>query len=253
VATAALAIARDPDGNPADLARLIQTDVGLTARILRLANSPAYGRRRETQSVHDAVVTVGMRTACNILVAICARQLYVVPGRYTEVLWHHSLAVAVAAEDLARVTRRVRPGAAFLPGLLHDIGRIAFLLLDPRLFEMIRELVESGKGEATALERDCYDLDHAQVGGVLAEEWGLAPEQCDAIQWHHEPARGGAGQALATVINAADHLAYTIGYGSSEQVPPSVSMAILGLSPDDEVACADRAREAFELQERLIS
>ena len=252
VATAALAIAREPDGDMKDLAKVLQTDVGLTACILRVANSPAYGRRSEAHTVREAVMTVGLRRACDILVAICAKQLYAGQGRYTEILWNHSLAVAVAAEEVARVTRRVNPDTAFLPGLLHDIGRIAFRLADAQSFEAIQERVEAGEGESTALERECYEFDHAQVGGILTEDWGLTPEQCDAIRWHHEPDCADAGRDLAPLINAADSLAYAIGLGTYREPPADVSVAALGLSSDEEAACAIRAREEFDTQKQLI-
>ena len=107
VATAALAIARDPDSEVEDLAKVVQTDVGLTARLLRVANSAGYGRQRQAQSIQEAVLTVGLRQTCSILVAVCARQLYTAPGPYTEILWNHSLATAVAAEELARTNTRL--------------------------------------------------------------------------------------------------------------------------------------------------
>ena len=126
VAIAALEIAREPDGDMEDLAKVLQTDVGLTAGILRVANSVAYGRRREAQTVREAVMTVGLRRACDILVAICAKKLYAGEGKYTEILWNHSLAVGVAAEEVARLTRRVKPDTAFLfsvPKWLRQLSR----------------------------------------------------------------------------------------------------------------------------------
>jgi putative nucleotidyltransferase with HDIG domain len=252
VATAALAIARDPDSEVDDLTNVIQSDVGITARLVRVANSAGYGRQRRAQSIHEAVITVGLRQACSILVAVCARQLYAAPGPYTEVLWNHSLAVALAAEELARVTRRVKVDAVFLTGLFHDVGRIAFHLADAPSFLVIQGLVEAGDGSSTTLEREWYQFDHAQVSAMLSEDWGLGLDQCDAIRWHHDPTRAETGRDIASVLNAADSLAYTIGYGTYPEPPSDVSIKPLGLSADDEAACADRVRQAFEMQKLLI-
>ena len=252
VATAALTVARDPDSDVDDLTRLVQSDVGLAARILRVANSAGYGRRKHARTIHDAVITVGLRPTCAILVAVCVRQLYAEPGQHTEVLWNHSLAVALAAEELARVSRDVRPDVGFLSGLFHDVGRIALRVADAPSFGVIQGLVDETGGRSTELEKEWYGFDHAQAGAILTEDWGLALDQCDAIRWHHDPAGAGAYRNLATVINAADSLAYSMGYGTYAEPAPDVSMAPLGLSPEEEAECAARVREAFKVQRQLI-
>jgi HD-like signal output (HDOD) protein len=252
VATMALAISRDPAADTQELARVLQTDVGLTARVLRVANSPGYGRRLKARSVGEAITTLGFGKTCDILVAICVRQFYLGPGAHAAALWNHSLAVAVAAEELAHRTRRAPPGTAFLPGLLHDIGRIAFMLADPRSFEALQARIDAGEGVGTTLERECYEFDHAQVGGILAEDWGLVPEQCDAIRYHHEPDWADNARELATVVNGADRLAYLIGVGTNTVVPQDVSLDTFGLSPEEEAACAARVREAYDAQRLLI-
>lgn len=252
VATAALGIARDPDAEVDELTNVMQTDVGLSARVLRVANSPHYGRRRQARSIQEAVLTVGLHQTCDILVAVCAKQLYTSPGPYSEILWNHALAVAVASEELAKSTRLVRPGTAFLPGLFHDIGRTAFLLADEPSFAALQDLVAAGEGEGAAIEREWYEFDHAQAGGILAEDWGLAADQTDAIRWHHDPTRAEAGRDLATVINAADHLAYTLGYGIQQEPPSDVSIASLDLGNEDTPSLIERVREAFEAHKQLL-
>lgn len=257
VASTALAISRDPDADVQVLARVLQTDVGLTARVLRVANSAAYGRRLQARSVQEAVTTLGLRKTCDILVAISVRQFFLGSGAHATSLWNHSLAVAVAAEEIAQRTRRVAPGTAFLPGLFHDIGRIAFMLADQESFERLQQRIAAGEGPGSVLERECYEFDHAQVGGILAEDWGLVPEQCDAIRFHHEPDWADNARELATVINGADRLAYLIGVGAHPQAldaqpPQDVSLDTFGLSAEEEAACAARVREAYDAQRQLI-
>jgi HD-like signal output (HDOD) protein len=253
VATTALSIARDPDGDVDELTQVMQSDVGISARVLRVANSPGTGRMRQTRSLQDAVVTIGLRQTCDILVALCAKDLYSAPGPYTEVLWNHALAVAVAGEELGQLTKRLKKGRVFLPGLFHDVGRVAFQLADPGSFATLQELVDSGEGRSTVFEREWYQFDHAQAGSILAEDWGLAPEQCDAIRWHHDPSKAGVGRDLAAVLNAADWLAYHIGFGTNAEPPDDISLKPLGLSKSDLPALEERIREAFEVQRQLIS
>src|SRR5436189_2658061 len=106
-ASAALAMARDPEADVDKLCRVIQTDLGLSARVLRVANSAALGRRNPARKLQEAVITIGLRKTCDILVAACAKRLYEGATARAEELWNHSLAAGVAAEELARVTRTV--------------------------------------------------------------------------------------------------------------------------------------------------
>lgn len=251
-ASAALAVARDPDADIDELCNVARTDVGLSARLLRVANSAAYARRATATTLQEAVVTLGLKKSCDLLVASCARELYQAPSAAAPALWAHALAVALAAEDLAKTTRRVPVASAFLPGLFHDVGRIAFLLADASSFEVIHDLVRAGEGDGVALEAEWYGFAHDEAGAILAENWGLPADQADAIRWHHDPAAAGAGRDLAAVLSAADAIAYAIGFGTAPERPASVGGAALGLSADDEAACADRVREAFERQSELL-
>jgi HD-like signal output (HDOD) protein len=236
-ATAALAIARDPDADAERLCRLIGTDVGLAARVVRVANSAAYARRRTATTLRAAIVTIGLRKTCDILVAAGARQLFGVATRRAEGLWTHALAAAIACEELARLTRVVEPDVAFLPGLFHDVGRIALFVADPAGFQ-----ADDGDPGRPAREVERYGFDHGQVGGVLAEDWGIAAEQADAIRWHHEPAQARLGRELATVIQAADALVYAVEPSDGATRPRARALERLGLSLEDETDCAERVR-----------
>ncbi len=251
-ASAALGIARDPDADVQHVCEVIQADISLAARILRSANSAAIGRRTPAKSLRDAVLTIGLRKTCDILVAMCTRQLCEGAATNAESLWNHALAVGVATEQLARFTRTVEPASAFLPGLFHDIGRIAFVLADPMAADVIERLADGGEGAKTTLEREWYDFDHAEAGAILAEDWGLALDQCAAMRTHHHPPKTGPGHQLAALINAADALAYTLGFGSGSIAPPEVSLAGAGLGAEDEREWVERVRVAIAQQRELL-
>jgi HD-like signal output (HDOD) protein len=253
VATAALGVARDPDAQVEKLCQIVESDMGLAARMLRVSNSAMFGRRTPAKDLRDAILTVGFRQTCDILVAAAARQLYNMDDGTAESLWNHALAVAVAAEEVARITRRVPLGDAFLPGLFHDIGRVAFLLADKASFDVILNLLVEDGEEPAFLEREWYSADHAEAGAILAEDWGLAPDQVDAIRWHHAPSVAEIAPALATVVNAADSLAYLIGFGTTTRPPQPIGLGELGLDGDAGSECAERVREAFQSHQQLFS
>jgi HD-like signal output (HDOD) protein len=252
-ATAALAIARDPDADAEALGRVIRTDIALAARVLHVANSAAYARRAPARTLRDAIVALGLRKTCDVLVAACFRQLTTSLGPRAHDLWNHSLAVGLAAEELARSTRTIPPGTGFLPGLFHDVGRIAFVLADPVAAEVIQGLADAGGGERCVLEHDWYGFDHTEAGSTLAADWGLDDEACAAIRWHHDPGNAGDARVLATVLNAADGLAYAIGCGFGAAARIDSTLVDLGLSAEDEAGCLERVQHAFTEESALFA
>jgi putative nucleotidyltransferase with HDIG domain len=251
-ATAALALARDPDADLGALCRVIRGDVGLTARVLRMANSAALGRRAVASDVDAAVMALGMRRTCDILVGVCARQMYATPDPRSEALWAHAVTVAVAAQELAAVTRRCDVGLAFLTGLFHDVGRFALFLADPQAVEIIAAVVETGLEPQVVVERQWYGFDHAECGAVLVQEWGLAPEQVDAVRAHHHTAVEDDG--LGAVLRAANVLAHRVGTGGGGCADGHETAGpVLGLSPSDESACIERIQAAVSAYRELLS
>jgi putative nucleotidyltransferase with HDIG domain len=252
-ATAAMAIARDPEAGVDALCNVIRRDVGLSARILRVANSAAYARRVPARTLVDAVLTLGLRKTCDLLVAANAKQLFRAVPRYAERLWNHALAAALAAEEVACETRALDPHLVFLPGLFHDVGRIAFFIA----------AVEGGPGTTDETfasaeahpdrERAWYGFDHAEAGAILAEEWGLAHDQVEAIRWYHQPAQAERGQLLAAVLNVADAMAYAMGFGGGGPTPENVGHVILGFTQAQLDGILSRARAAYGVHAVLLA
>jgi HD-like signal output (HDOD) protein len=244
-ARTAMRLAQDIDADLDKLCTVVATDIGLVACVLRLANSAAYARRRQAVTLQAAVTTIGLRKVINIVVAASTRSVYGAAGEHAGPLWNHALLVGLGAEELRRVRGGAEPEMAFLPGMFHDLGRIAFFLADPAAFADFERTAARRWRNPTAIEVDRFGFDHAEVGGALAEQWNLSPEQCDAIRWHHEPGRATAGHELAVLINAADALAHRI-EGRSSADGKELPDTPLALSDDEWTARAARVRETFE-------
>jgi len=251
-ATAALGIARDPEAGVESLCQVIRADVGLSARILRAANSAAYARRVPARTLGDAVLTLGLRRTCDLLVAAGARQLFRQVPRHAERLWNHALASALVAEEVARVTRSADPHLAFLPGLFHDVGRIAFLLADDDVYGVVHDHMDASAASRPDAERAWYGFDHAEAGAILTEDWGLVHEQVDAIRWHHQPGQAEGGRVLAAMLNVADASAYGMGFGGGSVAPADAGRELLGLTPEAVAAAIANARGAFAVHHDLF-
>jgi putative nucleotidyltransferase with HDIG domain len=122
-------------------------------------------------------------------------------------LWHHSLAAGAAAEWLAQALRYPNPEEAYVSGLLHDIGK---LLLDQFVLNNYKELIDYVRLYRLQLwqvEERLLGIDHARVGGLVAERWNFPVPLVDAIRFHHAPSFARANQQLPAIVNLANSFA----------------------------------------------
>jgi HD-like signal output (HDOD) protein len=192
----------------AQLAREIERDPALATRLVGIANSPFYQGLGAVPSVSDAVTRIGLGETRNIVLAVMLRsKVFRVPGRSAEVrrLWQHSVAASISAQVLGAAAG-VDPDAAFITGLLHDLGRVLLLSLGAE----VERAVKGAPLDAETVRR-AGALLHARLGAVAAESWGVAPPIVHAILHHHDPAQACEDdRRFAYVVRAADLLAQRI-------------------------------------------
>jgi putative nucleotidyltransferase with HDIG domain len=211
----AMRIARmvnDPTASASDIGREIGRDAALTARLLRIANSPSFGQYGKIATVSRAITVLGVRQVHDLTVGLTAVRAF--DGISNELVtmesfWRHSLLCAVAAAHIA-AHRGAEPGeSAFVAGLLHDIGQ---LVLFSRAQNEEREalLMSIDASDDLALyqcEQRVLGFDHAAVGWALARNWGLPPSLQACIGMHHEPDRAQAFQSEVATVHVANSIA----------------------------------------------
>lgn len=178
----------DPNIDVAEAVQLICTDPDLAARVLRVANSPAYGLVSRVGDLNRAVVLLGFTEVRNLaLRAVLDHVLKAHAGReLAERLWKHSYACSIAAQDLATLTQKVRPRLAATLGLLHDLGRIATCVLDEALFlELETGDLRDDTPEWCRLEEVALGAQHAALGALIARRWGLPEELVKGLNIHN--------------------------------------------------------------------
>jgi HD-like signal output (HDOD) protein len=218
-----VSILDDPDVSVREVAALVASDPGLSARTLRLANSPYFGLSRQVGRIEQAVVLLGFSVLRALAVSVASGML--ATGRASSTpsfFWEHSVSVAAGAVVAARIVGH-SPGEAFTAGLLHDLGAVigvgdnepVILACDPRL--VAEEAAAPGRTEEVAtpwrvdvgwVEEALMGSGHAQVGALLLEEWRLPTSIVEAVRDHHEllpdeRSLGGlvaAGEALAPIF-----------------------------------------------------
>jgi HD-like signal output (HDOD) protein len=121
----------DPRRSVADVARLVQFDPALAARLIQIANSPLYRGNKKFDNCHSAITRMGLKAARDLVVGFTLRNLF---QAHTPLLrerlqqtWQHSCRVAAISSVLARLTPGLDPDRALLAGLVHDIGVLPLL------------------------------------------------------------------------------------------------------------------------------
>jgi HD-like signal output (HDOD) protein len=219
----ALRIARmvdDPKSSATDIGREISNDAALTARLLRIANSPVFGQHGKIATISRAITILGVRQVRDLTVGLTAIRSF--DGIANELVtmesfWRHSVFCAVAADQIAAARGVGRGETPFVAGLLHDIGQLVLFSRAPHqsrqaLLMSVDAVEDLGMD---VCERTVLGFDHGEVGGALARKWGLPRSLQDCIEFHHRPERAQEFLDVATV-HVANAVAVLAEIGSSD-------------------------------------
>jgi putative nucleotidyltransferase with HDIG domain len=240
VATRAFTLLRKRDFSLSEVAAVIETDPVVAARLVHLANSVAFATYTKLESVLACVTRLGARELSFFLMETAARQLVECHdpriAQICDGLWEHSLSVAILSHDLVEALPGLDAEAAYLAGLLHDIGRpvVAEMLLDAEgrlLGKRVDHWIMPSKwlGIITKCER--------AVGLAVTRAWTLPDSVIDAVGLcddydEERPFR------LANVVRLANALAAVAGHDLSIRPPEETAaiveggVALLGIESD---------------------
>lgn len=208
----------DPNSSVGDIATMLEYDQALTLDILKYANSAASASSRTIATVKDAVIRLGGARILERVVGRHVKGSLCPPlasyGYAEEDLWRHSVAAAVAAEELGTFTKQTSSGLSFTAALLHDIGKLVLARAAPlESMEMVFKLVfaDSRTHTCEEAERDVFGFSHADIGASIALSWNLPEVIVEAIRRHHsaDPACG----PVTDAVRIANIAARTIGEG----------------------------------------
>ena len=174
VAMRIIDMAQDPDVDLVSMTEVISLDSALSARMLRIANSPLYATRRRVENLGQALTILGVNAAMNLALGFSLVQGLAgddMPRQYDRI-WRRSVLSALAARLLGQRLGQRKLEELMMAGLLQDIGVLALLCLQP---ERYAALLASTPDNARLLEREreAFGDDHSVVGHWLASHWGL--------------------------------------------------------------------------------
>jgi putative nucleotidyltransferase with HDIG domain len=211
-----LSLLNNTETSVSTIEALVKHDPGLTANILKMANSAFFRFPGTIASVPQAIMRLGWKRMYQIVVAtsINAMMDRHVPGYDLDrgELWRHSVAASVASELLVHQCRLNAPDETFTAALLHDVGK---LLLGDFVDEDIRLIdIAASKGITfVEAEREILGTDHAEAGAWVLEQWSLPENLVQAVRHHHEPEALSHPDITTDVVHVADALCLMMGMG----------------------------------------
>ena len=194
-----------------EMARIVSSDQVLSARILRLANSPSYGFYR-VSTITNAMILLGVNVVKSLAIA---SSIFAEMEKDSVGLWEHSLGVGVAANLIARKLGLPECEEIATAGLLHDIGKVIISTKCREAEKDILELVREKQMYAIEAERDIIGTDHAEVGGWLSKSWFLPDKLSEPIYFHHDVAKSEVYRIKTAVVHIADVLIKASAFGNS--------------------------------------
>ena len=179
----------DPDAELSEIARMLSTDPALMADLLKVVNSAAYMLPKRVDNIVEAVKLVGLRGLKNLLYQYGAQQVLGSETPETKLLWEHSYRTAYYAYNLARSVTKKREilDDVYAGGILHDMGKIIFSSTHPTMINRIEKFCLDKGIPAELFEDLSSGLNHAEIGGRIAEKWNFPEALVSAIEFHHHP------------------------------------------------------------------
>jgi len=242
-----MAVIEDPGTTATRLEKALAMDQALTAKVLRIANSPFYGAVREITTVSEAIVRLGFVAIRNWTLVTAARSVFLAPGAgmLYQRIWRQSVMSAMAGQLVAQASGRANPDLVFIGGLMQNIGQLILARSHPELFQEILTASTERNLSYHDVERDRLGFDHGELGALLIREWNLSPELEEAVRWHHRFADH-RESPIAAMIALGEEIARCSSSGDGEdEIEAGEAAGLLGLTT---AQVADLRARAAELQ-----
>jgi putative nucleotidyltransferase with HDIG domain len=190
-----LELADDPEVQMKDIIDVIKYDQAITSNCLKLCNSTYFGLLEKIYTIDAAVAMLGLQNIVKIVLINCKElNIYkesshgydLQPGE----LWRHSVACAIISQLLFKEAKRKEDGVLFTAALLHDIGKTILGQLVTENSKSLKGLMREQGICLVEAEKQLFGIDHAELGGMIAEKWKFPRTLINSICNHHKPMAG---------------------------------------------------------------
>ena len=230
-----------------DLGKIIATDQVLSARVLKLINSPIYGFPGRISSVTHGVVLLGFNVIKSLVLTASVFDIMI---EQMKGLWEHSVGCAGIAARISRRFPSMDPEEISTAGLLHDLGKVVISYQLPEDYALIMRMVEKDKRFMMECEQEVLGVNHAGLLRWVVKDWNLPVTLVEPLLYHHKPALSRNAPLQTAIVHLADILVKACGYGISGDiyVPPldEAAWKRLGFREEDVPVLVAEAKEEIE-------
>ena len=245
-----LQVLQSPESSVQEVADIISSDVGMTAKVLQLVNSAFFSLRRHIESPAQAISYLGLDTVQAVVLTAGAfaelgdsREALEI----AETLYPHSVKVGGLAGTIARLVSNDKSliDDSLMAGMLHDVGKLVFVAKLPDVWREANKIAREKKMPIQDAERAASGVSHAELGGYLLGLWGLPNPIVEAVAFHHRP-RTCLSQVFSVLT--AVHVANELVVGTEaapDDAPARPDAAATQLDTEylEELGVADRVPE----------
>jgi putative nucleotidyltransferase with HDIG domain len=239
-------LVRDPDSSTEQIAKLISMDQVLSAKVLKMVNSPIYGFPGRISSIHHALVLLGFNVLRGVIVSTSVMDMM---NQAMVGLWEHSVGCALASSTIARHVGLKDVEDVSVAGLLHDLGKVVTAVQLPDMKSGIESLVKAKDLTYLDAEKEFMGFGHDRVNAWIADHWKLPPSIKEGMSYHHKPQLARLYPEVACCVHLGDFLVRVFEYGSGGDdnvlfLEPD-ALKKLKLKPTDLETILDQLSEQF--------
>jgi putative nucleotidyltransferase with HDIG domain len=256
---------RNPNADAQQIAKTIEDDPAMMAKILKVVNSPLYGARSAITSLQLAVARMGLNSVGNLALSTSVFSTFGENDRFfnREEFWRHCICTGIGQNILydrcrESLKRRYTPDVLHLSGLLHDIGKLVLLRYFHDDFIKAVRAADDDAEPLTVMEKKFVGMDHAEIGAWLAKKWKLPEQLVEVVAYHHKPGSlSSENKELAMLCHCSNYICNLESLGNSGDVgAPSFDETVweeLGLNLGDIASIVDRISEESKNSEILMA
>jgi HD-like signal output (HDOD) protein len=215
VAIRVLQLANNENVQLHQICDLISSDPAFASEVLTVANSLLYAPHFPSTTILQAIAVLGANTLQGMCVTVGVRAYLgkTMSQPAMRCLWRHNLACAIIAERLA-ATGFIDKDQAYTSGILHDVGRIALAVIQPREYAALLERHCGAPETILAAERELFGWDHCETGHQLVADWNLPDEFAGVVADHHTERRKDGAWDVNELVKVSCAMASSIGYAA---------------------------------------
>jgi len=239
-------LVKDPDSSTEQMAKLIAMDQVLSAKVLKMVNSPIYGFPGRISSIHHALVLLGFNVLRGVIVSTSVMDIM---NQNMVGLWEHSVGCALASSTIARHVGLKDVEDVSVAGLLHDLGKVVTAIQLPELKTGVEAMVKVKDMTYLDAEKALMGFGHDRVNAWIADHWKLPPSIKEGMSYHHKPQLARLYPEAACCVHLGDFMVRVFEYGSGGDdnvlyLEPD-ALKKLKLKPADLETILDQLSEQF--------